>query len=68
MSKELKPNYGPRLIIDQGEILLTEGHLSCLLLSNWQDQHDIADGTPVRVLTQEHFLDLCARAAMAGIA
>ncbi len=56
-----------KLIVDHGMIRLKNGAPSGEYLRKWQTDKGYKNGTPVRVITQEHFQDLIARAQMAGI-
>ena len=57
----------PKLWIEGGEIHCGDCLYAEYLL-DWQNEHGHPDGTPIRVLTEENFQNLIARADMAGIA
>jgi len=60
-------NCSAKLIVDYGMIRLKNGAPSGEYLRRWQTDKGHKNGTPVRVITQDHFDDLVARAQMAGL-
>lgn len=58
---------GPNLKLDQGMVRMTNGAPSGEYLRKWQMKNGHADGTPIRIITDEDYQELLFARSVAGV-